>query len=238
MPVLARIYSMKEPRILVLLAGCGAKDGAEIREAVLTLLAIDREGAKYQCAAPNIKQHHVLNFIDDTEIKEERNVLIEAARIARGDILDLTNVSMQDYDAIALPGGYGVAKNFCSFAFDGAKASVNPEVKRIIREAYDLRKPIAAICIAPAVVALSLADKAPDITLTLGLEAGPNEALRTIGVQSKTCLTTECILDRKNLIVSSPAYMDGGASLSDLDAGISKAIKVLVELCVNLQLTK
>ncbi len=224
---------MKEPRILVLLAGCGAKDGAEIREAVLTLVAIDREGAKYQCAAPNIQQHHVLNFITNEEMPEQRNVLIEAARIARGDILDLSQVSMQDYDGLALPGGYGVAKNFCSFAFDGPKASVNPEVKRIIREAYDLRKPIAAICIAPALVALALADKSPDITLTLGLDAEANEALRNIGVQAKTCLTTESILDRKNLIVSSPAYMDGGASLSDLDAGISKTIRVLIELCVN-----
>jgi len=227
---------MEDRKILVILAGCGAMDGSEIREAVLTLTAIDREGAKFQCAAPNIKQHHVLNFIDGSEMQEERNVLIEAARIARGDILDLSQVSMADYDALALPGGYGVAKNLCTFAFDGPKATVNPDVKRIINEAYDQHKPIAAICIAPALVALSLAEKNPNITLTLGIDPEANANLEKIGVKSKTCLTSEFIFDRENLIVSTPAYMDGKATLKELESGISKTIRALIEMSINVAL--
>ena len=185
-------------KILVIIAGCGAKDGAEIHESVLALLNIAKEGAEYQCAAPNIKQKHVVNFIDDSEMAEERNVLIEAARIARGDILDLAEVNMKDYDALILPGGFGVAKNLCSFAFDGPAASVLPIVKTIIQTAYELQKPIGAICIAPALVALSLAEKNNEIKLTLGIDDGPTEALTNIGVKAEKCLTTECIIDAKN----------------------------------------
>ncbi|MDA0772406.1 MAG: isoprenoid biosynthesis glyoxalase ElbB [Cyanobacteria bacterium] len=149
-------------KILVVLAGCGAKDGAEIHESVLTLLAIDKAGAKYYCAAPNKKQHHVLNFIDDTEMPEERNVMIESARISRGKIFDLSQITMKDYDAVIFPGGFGVAKNLCSFALDGADASIDPDAKRIIQEAYDARKPIGAICVSPALIALALAEKNPN----------------------------------------------------------------------------
>ncbi len=218
-------------KILVLLAGCGNKDGAEIHESVLTLLAIDKEGAKYECAAPNIEHKHVLNYIDDTVISEKRNVMIEAARIARGEILDLAKVSMKDYDALILPGGFGVAKNLCSFAFDGAAATVNPEAKRIINEAYDAKKPIGAICVAPALVALSLAEKNPEIILTLGTDKEANAALETIGVKSRDCLTTAFVLDEKNRIASSPAYMHGNSSISDLEKGISQCVKSVIEMC-------
>jgi len=219
---------MKE--FLVVLAGCGAKDGAEIHESVLTLLAIDKEGAEYQCAAPNIKQHHVLNFIDDTEMNQERNVMIEAARIARGNILDLAKVSMNDYAGLILPGGYGAAKNLCTYAFDGAKASINPEVKRIINEAYDAGKPIGAICVAPVLVALALAEKNPEIVLTLGTDAGANASLEEIGVKSKDCLTTAFVKDEKNRIVTSPAYMHGASKISELEQGISGCVKAVIEM--------
>lgn len=217
-------------KFLVVLAGCGAKDGAEIYESVLTLLAIDKEGAEYQIAAPNVKQHHVLNFIDDSEINQERNVMIEAARIARGDILDLSKVSMDDYAGLILPGGFGVAKNLCTFAFDGAKASVNPEAKRIIQEAYKQKKPIGAICIAPALVALSLAELNPEITLTLGTDTGANKNLEEIGVKSKECLTTSFIVDEENRIASSPAFMHGSSRISELEQGITKCVNAVIEM--------
>lgn len=219
-----------QKNFLVVLAGCGAKDGSEIQEAVLTLLAIDQAGAKYTCAAPNKKQKHVLNFITDQEIPEERNVMIEAARISRGRILDLAQVSIKDYDALIIPGGFGVAKNLCGFAFDGAKATVDPEVKRIIHETYDARKPIGAICIAPALIALSLVEKNPNITLTLGTKEEANQNLKDIGVKFKDCPTTSFIVDQENKIVSTPAYMHGGSSISELQEGISKCIKAVVEL--------
>jgi enhancing lycopene biosynthesis protein 2 len=217
-------------KILVVLAGCGAKDGAEIHESVLTLRAIDKAGAQYQCAAPNKNQKHVLNFIDDSVIHQERNIMIEAARIARGNILDLAEVSMKDYDALILPGGFGVAKNLCSFAFDGADASIEPETNRIINEAYDLKKPIGAICIAPALVALALADKNPNIVLTLGISDEANSNLEKIGVKWQSCPTSSAICDRDNLIVSSPAYMHGNSKLSELEQGIGKCVNTVIEL--------
>jgi len=218
-------------KILVILAGCGAKDGSEIHESVLTLLAIDKAGATYQCAAPNIKQAHVLNFIDNSEINQERNVLIESARISRGKILDLANVSMKDYDALVIPGGFGAAKNLCTFAFDGIEAKVNSEVSRIIEEAYNSKKPIAAICIAPAIIALSLAKINPNITLTLGTEDSANQNLTDIGVKSKSCLTTSFVADEANKIISTPAYMHSNSRISELEQGISEAIQHLITMC-------
>lgn len=218
-------------KILVVLAGCGAKDGSEIRESVLVLLAIDKAGAQYQCAAPNKNQHHTLNFLTDEEMPENRNILIESARIARGRIKDLAQVSMKDYDALILPGGYGAAKNLCSFAFDGVEASIDPEVNRIINEAYDQRKPIGAICIAPVLVALALNKKNPNIILTLGTDPSTNANLEKIGVQSKSCLTTEFVRDDKNLIASSPAYMHGSSRISELEQGISQCVNAVIEMC-------
>ena len=202
---------------------------------MLTLTAIEKAGMSFQCTAPNKLQIDVINFMDGSVLNEERNVLVEAARIARGNILDLATVSMSDYDALAIPGGFGVAKNLCSFAVDGVKATVDADVKRIIREAFTMKKAILAICIAPALVALSLYDLEPNILLTLGLDDGPNEALEAIGVKSIKCLSTECVLDENNKIVSSPAYMDDGASLVDLDMGINKAIIAFSNLVEDLE---
>lgn len=217
-------------KVLVLLAGSGAKDGSEIREAVITLTAIEKSGLIFQCAAPNKPQAEVINFLDGSKMNEERNVLLEAARIARGNILDLKSVSMNDFDALAIPGGFGVAKNLCTFAFDGVNASVDPEVKQIIREAFQAKKPILAVCIAPALVALSLSDLEPNILLTLGLDDSANLALNTIGVKSAACLSRECLVDEAHKIVSTPAYMDDNASLVDLDSGINKAVEAFVRL--------
>ena len=216
--------------ILVLLAGCGAKDGAEIQEAVLTLLAIKKEGCDYTCASLNKNQKHVLNFIDDSELDQKRNMMQESARISRGQIEDIAKLSMKDFDALVIPGGFGVAKNFCTFAFEGTKASVEPEIKRIIQEAYDMKKPIGAICIAPALVALSLAEKNPDITMTLGTQDEANKNLTEIGVKFKSCPTSAHTVDVANKIVSSPAYMHGDSSIVELEEGISNCIKAVVEM--------
>ncbi len=217
-------------KILVVLAGCGAKDGAEIQESVLALLAIDKAGAEFHCASINKQQKHVLNYTDDTEIDQERNIMIESARISRGRIENLAEISMQAYDALVIPGGFGVAKNLCSFAFEGTKASVEPEVKKIIQEAYELKKPIGAICIAPALVALSLVEINPDITLTLGTAEEANKNLTEIGVKFKDCPTTSFTVDETNKIVCTPAYMHGGSRISELEEGISKCVNKVIEL--------
>jgi enhancing lycopene biosynthesis protein 2 len=216
---------VKKKKFLVILAGCGAKDGAEIHESVISLLSIDREGAEYEIAAPNIEQKDVLNFIDGSELNEKRNVMLEAARIARGKIKDLSKLSMEDYDVLLIPGGFGAAKNLCSYAYEGIKASVIPDLKRLINEAYDQSKPIGAICIAPVIVALSLAKKNPNIILSLGTDTSANADLEAIGVRSKACLTTEACIDKVNKIISSPAYMHGKSRISELEQGISKLVR-------------
>ena len=113
---------MKKKKFGVILSGCGHQDGAEIHEATLTLWAIHKNGADYQCYAPDIRQHHVLNHISGQEMSEQRNVLIESARIARGKVASLATFSADSVDALILPGGFGAAKNlsqqfpFCSQA--------------------------------------------------------------------------------------------------------------------------
>jgi enhancing lycopene biosynthesis protein 2 len=146
----------KTPQIAVLLSGCGHLDGAEIREAVLTLLTLDQHGAKAHCIAPNAPQHHVVNHLKGQEAQGTRNILEESARIARGEILDLAQAKVADYDALIMPGGFGVAKNHCSFAFNGADADVRPDVAAFLGGFFEARKPVGAICIAPALVALAL----------------------------------------------------------------------------------
>ena len=127
-------------KFAVVLAGCGVNDGAEIQEATLTLLAIDRNKAEYQCFAPDINQLHVVNHLNGTEMKETRNVLTESARIARGNIKPLGSFEEKEFDALIFPGGFGVAKNLCSFAFDGVNCSVNPEVEKVIKSMHAARK--------------------------------------------------------------------------------------------------
>lgn len=214
-------------KVLVLLAGSGAKDGSEIREAVLTLTAIEKAGLSYQCTAPNKAQSDVINFIDDSTLDESRNILIESARIARGDILDLANVKMDEYCALAIPGGFGVAKNLCTFAAEGPQASIDPDAKRIIQESFTAGKPILAICIAPALVALALQDLKPGIKLTLGQDKEPMEALKAMLAEPCACPTNEFTIDEENKIISTPAYMHGDSSLVELDEGISKAVEAL-----------
>ncbi len=141
-------------RIGVLLCGCGVKDGSEIHEAVLTLLAIDNAGAKALCMAPNGDQMHVVNHVTGQPVAgARRNMLEEAARIARGEIRDLASVKAGDLDALAIPGGFGAAKNLCTYAVDGVNCKVHPDVARLVREMRAAKKPICAICIAPVVLA-------------------------------------------------------------------------------------
>ena len=141
-------------KVGVLLSGCGVFDGAEIHESVITLLALDRAGAEAVCMAPDVDQMHVVDHRTEQPVPgETRNVLTESARIARGDIKDVATVSADDLDAVVIPGGFGAAKNLCTFAVDGPNCTVNPDVQRLVVEMFDKGKPIAAVCIAPALIA-------------------------------------------------------------------------------------
>jgi enhancing lycopene biosynthesis protein 2 len=214
-------------KIGVVLSGCGVRDGSEIHEAVLTLLAIDRNGAKAVCLAPDME----LNEVDHLRMEEtgaKRNVLVEAARIARGEISDVKGVKAADLDAIVFPGGFGAAKNLCSFAAEGPQGSVQPDVLRLVREMALAKKPICAICIAPTLIALALGkDLSPQ--LTIGNDQGTAQALAATGSRHVDCAVNDCVIDREHLIVSTPAYMLAGR-ISEAADGIEKAIKATLDL--------
>jgi len=215
--------------VAVILSGCGFQDGAEIRESVLTLLALDTEGVRYKIFAPNKDQHHVINHLNGEEVEGvTRNVLEESARIARGEIEDLVHLNVNDFDALIMPGGFGVAKNMCSFAFDGSGAYVDELVVGKIKDFKAASKPIGAICIAPALVALSVGDQNP--TLTIGSDEGTAGELEKLGAKHQNCATSDCVVDEAHKIVTTPAYMDGGANLAEVFSGISKLVKNLIQL--------
>ena len=217
-------------KIGVLLSGCGVFDGAEIHESVLTMLALDRAGAEIICMAPNVEQHHVINHLTQEEMSEKRNVLVESARIARGEIKDLKEVKGADLDGLIVPGGFGAAKNLSDFAFKGADSTVQPEVKRILNEMSAANKPIGAICISPAPLAKALADKKPEVTI--GNDQDTAEAIETMGGEHKTCTVDMIHVDAGNNIVSTPAYMLG-PGIKEVAVGIEKLVNKVVELAAG-----
>ncbi len=216
----------KTPRVAVLLAGCGHLDGAEVREAVLTLLALDQHGVPFQCLAPNADQFHVINHATGQPVPgATRNILEEASRIARvGKCLDLAQARVEDYDALVMPGGYGVAKNHCTFALKGAEGDVRPDVAAFVRGFFDAQKPVGAICIAPALVALALSGRA-STHLTLGNDAGCATAVEQLGQHHQaTPSAREIVIDEAHKLVTTPAYMFDDARLSDVFVGIERCV--------------
>jgi enhancing lycopene biosynthesis protein 2 len=215
-------------KVAVILAGCGFLDGAEIRESVLTLLALDQRDAKYQCFAPNIEQHHVVNHLQGEPTQEKRNVLIESARIARGDIRPIDELNPSEFDAFIFPGGFGVAKNMSNFAFQGAQATVEPQTKKVFEALLSLGRPIGLICIAPAVFSLLMKDRL--VTVTIGSDDSTAQAIVTLGGNHQKCATNMAIVDREHKVVSTPAYMDGDARISEVAKGIDQCIEIVLEL--------
>jgi len=217
-------------KIGVILSGCGVYDGSEIHEAVITLLAIDRAGAEAVCMAPDIEQMHVINHLaGEVAEGESRNVLVESARIARGNIRDIKDVSVNDFDALILPGGFGAAKNLCNFAVKGPDCDVNPEVARLVRDTITAKKPLAAVCIAPALVARVLGNESLRHQLTIGTDADTASAMQKMGATHVDCPVREFVVDRENKLVSTPAYMLAGR-ISEAADGIEKTVKTLIEL--------
>lgn len=218
-------------RVGVLLSGCGFLDGAEIRESVLTLLSLDRAGAEAVCLAPAISQHHVVDHAAGKPARgETRNVLAEAARIARGKIRDLASVQAEELDALILPGGYGVAKNLCNFAEAGEDAQVHPEVLRLVREMHQRGRPIGAICIAPALIAAAFREQNARPRLTLGTDNETAAKLVAMGAEHEKRTVKEVTVDRKNLLVSTPAYMFGDARVSEVAEGIDRLVREVLNL--------
>lgn len=211
----------------ILLSGCGVYDGVEIHEAVLTLLALDRKGAKIVSMAPDIDQYHVVNHLTGEATEEKRNVLIESARIARGEIRNMQSVQASELDALIIPGGFGAAKNLSDFANKGKEAKALPEVSRIIAEMTDAGKPIGAICISPAVVVSVLSQKRPEVTI--GNDLGTADAIEGMGGVHKACTVDQIHIDEKNKIVTTPAYMLG-PGIKEVAVGIEKLVDAVLEL--------
>lgn len=210
------------PKVGVLLAGCGVQDGSEIYESVLTLLALEKAGATWMAMAPDVEQAHVVNhYTGEEDRRNTRRALTEAARIVRGKISSIHEISAHDIDALIIPGGYGVAKNLCTFAVDGAEARVNPHAERLIQDLHGLGKPIGAICIAPVLVALALPDK--NLQLTIGDDAATSLALTRIGAGHHITTVSEIWVDEANNIVSTPAFMLANSAL-EAETGINKLV--------------
>ncbi|MCM2256386.1 MAG: isoprenoid biosynthesis glyoxalase ElbB [Vicinamibacteria bacterium] len=215
-------------RIAVVLSGCGVYDGAEIHEAVITLLALDRRGAEAVICAPDVDQMHVVNHLTGQVAEgEKRNVLVESARIARGKIQDVKQVEADQVDGLILPGGFGAAKNLCDFAVKGKDCQVDSGVARLVREVHAQGKPVAAVCIAPAVLAGVLGAESP--RLTIGNDAATAAALTAMGARHVDCAVDATTIDSEGKLITSPAYMLAGR-ISEAAEGIEKAVAELLAM--------
>jgi enhancing lycopene biosynthesis protein 2 len=214
-------------KVAVILSGCGFKDGSEITEAVSSLIALSEAGADYTVFAPDMTIKAV-DHIKFQKTNEERNVLQEAARIARGQIHDIRELSAKSFDALVMPGGFGAATNLCSWGTDGANAKVHPEVERVVRDFYKSQKPICAICIAPAIVAKVLGSEG--VTVTVGAASEASKEIEKTGAQHEVCAVDDFVTDREHRVITTPAYMYGDAKPHLLFKGIRGAIRELVEM--------
>jgi len=215
-------------RIGVCLSGCGVNDGAEIHESVITALTLDRAGAEIIYTAPDVEQTKVVNHLTGEELNETRNVLVESARIARGEITDLGKLTSDDLDALIFPGGFGAALNLCDFALKGADCHIHPEVKRIIQEMLAAQKPLGFICIAPALFARAVKNIDMTAKITIGNDKATANQIEKLGSQHEICSVDDCIVDEENKIVSTPAYMLAG-NISEAASGIEKLVHQIME---------
>lgn len=224
-------------KIGVLLSGCGVYDGAEIHEATMTLLSIAEIDAEAVCISIDKDQHHVVNHTTGEEMNESRNMLIESARIARGDIKNITDVDPVDIDALVIPGGFGSAKNFTKWAFSGPEGEILPEVKLLIVNMLNIGKPIAALCVSPVVLAKALegSDIKPNMTIGSDQEGSPYDikgfsgGLESVGATTEMKTVREILVDKENKIVTAPCYMMD-ANILDIRKNVRSAIEALRDL--------
>ena len=214
------------PKVGLVLSGCGVNDGSEIHEAVITMLELDKAGAEMVLMAPNIDQLHVINHATGEEMDDSRNVLIESARISRGNIEDIAGVTSDNLDALIFPGGFGVSKNLSDYAMSGMECSVNPDVLRLSREVHNDQKPIGVICIAPAIMAKILAG---DTELTIGFDEQTAADIDAMGAKHVLCPVDEIVIDKEKKVVSTPAYMEA-KSIKEAASGIEKLVAKILSM--------
>lgn len=214
-------------RIALILSGCGVYDGSEIHEAVLTMLAIEQQGASYRCFAPNITQHHVINHhTGEVSENESRNVLVESARIARGDVEDLSELYQDEFDALIVPGGFGAAKNLCNFAIDGDNYTINEQVLIACKAFAKAEKPAGYMCIAPALLPLIYPK---GIQGTIGLDNDTAKLIAAKGLVHRDSPVEDVIIDPAHKVVTTPAYMLA-TSMSEAAIGINRLVKSVIAL--------
>lgn len=209
----------------VILSGCGVMDGSEIHEAVLILLSLSQRGAKYQCMAPD-KPVPAINHVTKQAEKEPRNVFAEAARIARGEIVRLSEVKGGEYDGFILPGGFGAAKNLCNFATNDGECEVDADVARVLTAAHKVHKPLGFVCISPVIAAKLFGAESPK--LTVGQDEDTAASLEAMGAKHVTCDVKDIVADETHRIVSTPAYMEPN-SLTEIHLGIDKLVAQVLE---------
>jgi enhancing lycopene biosynthesis protein 2 len=212
-------------KFALVLSGCGVYDGAEIHEATLSMLAIDKAGCTYQCFAPDMEQHHVINHLNGEAMNEKRNVLVESARIARGNIKPLSEYKAYDFDAILFPGGFGAAKNLSNLAFKGADCSIIEEVEQAIMSTYLAGKPIGALCIAPVLMAKVF----QGASVTIGNDLSTIETIEKMGSIHEQKSYGEVAIDKQYKLVTTPCYMLK-SSISQIEAGATRVVQSMLEL--------
>ena len=211
--------------VAVVLAGCGVFDGSEIHEAVITILNLHKIGANITFFAPNVVQADVVNHLEGKPDSNARNVLVESARIARGSVLDLADFSADDFDAIVFPGGFGAAKNLCTFAFDGANCSVNIDVQKAISAMLMQNKPMGFLCIAPVIAAKAIGD---GVKLTIGTDSATASTVEAMGAKHIDCSADDFVVDEKFKVYSTPAYMLA-SNTAEIDLGVSKMLASMLK---------
>ena len=216
-------------KVGVMLAGCGAQDGAEIHESVITLLALDRAGAEVQIMAPDMDQFHVINHFNGDTMEPARNILVESSRIARGNIVPAATVSGDQFDALIFPGGTGMAKNIFDYAMTGPGCTVISDVERLAQEIIEASKPLGAICIAPVMVAKVLQNMGRGGKVTGGCDEQIIADIQSMGIETEQAGAGEIVVDEENKIVSTPAYVEA-KSIKEAATGIEKLVAKVLQL--------
>ncbi|MDR1878524.1 MAG: isoprenoid biosynthesis glyoxalase ElbB [Bacteroidales bacterium] len=212
-------------KFAIIIGGAGHRDGSEIQETIMTMLAIEKHNSTYELFAPDRTQYHVINHLTGEEMAENRNMLVEAARIARGKIKSLDDFNVLDFDAVIFPGGFGVAKNFFNYAFKGVKATVDEQIEQVIKEIRAVNKPIGALCISPVLLAKVL----QGITVTIGNDDATAHDIELMGSHNINTSAGEVISDKINKIFTTPAYMLNASGISDIAEGADNLITAILD---------
>ncbi len=225
---------MKKPKIGLILAGCGVYDGSEIHETTLTLLALNQQQANVTCLSIDTNQHHTINHNNQTELNTHpRNCLIESSRIAREPVTNINTINIDHFDAFIFPGGFGVAKNLCSYAIDGTNHTVHPDIEQLVLTAHQKNIPMGFLCIAPVIPAKLI----PNVKLTIGSDTQTANDIETMGAQHINTTISEIVTDNDHYIVSTPAYMLA-TQISELPNGINQLVTQLIQWATTSNPTK